>query len=179
MMEIEQLILLAINIVGGIAVISSYVLCLKSQEGGADALWGGVPQKIRPAYGISMIIAALGYFAFLSYIFFQLEPATVTIAGTFSYNIFYAVFVLILLPSALWMPLTSKYVDRPAALKWVGVRLVLFIVGLASIGLVWTLLSLDGIQRDFYLWLAVAGSGYFAFHTMVLDAIIWAALFKK
>jgi hypothetical protein len=27
-------------------------------------------------------------------------------------------------------------------------------------------------------WLAVAGGIYFAFHTFVLDAIIWAALFK-
>jgi hypothetical protein len=27
-------------------------------------------------------------------------------------------------------------------------------------------------------WLAVAGSSYFAFHTAILDAVIWAALIK-
>jgi hypothetical protein len=51
-------------------------------------------------------------------------------------------------------------------------------VGLASASLVWALLSLQTKTPGIAYWLAVAGSSYFAFHTLVLDAIIWAALFK-
>jgi hypothetical protein len=61
---------------------------------------------------------------------------------------------------------------------WVGVRSVLALVGIGAIALVWALLTLKTKVPGISYWLAVAGSSYFAFHTAVLDAIIWAALFK-
>ena len=63
-MVAQQVILLVINVLGGIAVIGSYVLGLNAQSGGANVLWGGVPVGIRPVYTVSMIISAIGYFAF-------------------------------------------------------------------------------------------------------------------
>ena len=42
-MGTQQIILLIINVIGGVAVIGSYVLGLRGQSGGADVLWGGVP----------------------------------------------------------------------------------------------------------------------------------------
>jgi hypothetical protein len=76
------------------------------------------------------------------------------------------------------MPLTNMYVSSPGTGIWVWVRIVLALVGLASIALFWALLTMQGKVPGTAYWLAVVGSGYFAFHTAVLDAIVWAALFK-
>ena len=177
-MRTEQIILLIINILGGAVVIGSYILGLKGQTGGANVLWGNVPTNIRPIYTVSMILSALGYFAFLYYIFFRLNPAQVSIAGVSGFTMFYVIFLGILIASAFWMPLTNMYVSNPGTGIWVGIRVVLAVVGLASIALFVALLTLQGKAPGTAYWLAVAGSGYFAFHTMVLDAIVWAALFK-
>lgn len=177
-MVMEQIILLIINIVGGIAVIGSYIFGLRGQSGGANILWGGVPENIRPVYGISMILAALGYFAFMYFIFFRLVPEEVRMGGRFSFSLFYAIFLIILILSALWMPLTNLYAGNPSTILWISIRTVLALVGLASIALVWALLTLQGKNSGISYWLAVGGSGYFALHTAILDAVIWAALFK-
>jgi hypothetical protein len=177
-MGTQQTVLLAINIIGGAVVISSYVFGLRAQAGGADVLWGGFPTGIRPVYGISMIISALGYLAFRYFTLFRLEPAAVVIAGRFHFSLFYAIFLLILIPSALWMPLTNVYVGNASTAVWIAVRAVLLLVGLASIALLWALLALETQRQGAAYWLAVAGSGYFALHTAVLDAVVWAALFR-
>jgi hypothetical protein len=175
----QHIILLVINVIGGAAVIGSYIYGIKAQPGGAGALWGGVPASIRPAYAVSMVLSAIGYFAFMYYIFFKLTPSEVNIAGTFDFSLFYYIFLALLIPSALWMPLTNAYIGNPTTINWVTVRTVLAMVGLASIALVWALVSLQDKVPGISYWLAVAGSGYFAFHTAVLDAIVWAALFKQ
>jgi hypothetical protein len=177
-MATQYVILLIINIVGGAAVIGSYIFGLRAQSGGANVLWGGVPSNIRPVYTVSMMLSALGYFAFLYYLFFRLTPAEVSIAGMFDFSLFYVIFLVILIPSALWMPLTNVYAGNPSTGIWVLIRTVLALVGLASIALLWALLTLHGKVSGVSYWLAVVGSGYFAFHTAILDAIIWAALFK-
>ena len=177
-MEIQKIVLLVINIIGGIAVIGSYIFGLRGQEGGANVLWGGVPINIRPVYTVSMILSALGYFAFLYYIFFRLDPSQVSIAGISGFTMFYVIFLGILIVSAFWMPLTNIYVSNSSTGIWIGIRFVLAVVGLASIGLLVALLTLQGKVPGTAYWLAVAGSAYFAFHTAVLDAIVWAALFK-
>jgi hypothetical protein len=178
-MATEQIILLIINIIGGAAVIGSYIFGLNTQAGGANVLWGGVPNSLRPVYTASMIISALGYFAFLYYIFFRLEPAQISIAGVSGFTMFYVIFLFILISSAFWMPLTNMYVSNPGTGIWVWVRIVLAVVGLASIALFVALLTLQGKVPGTAYWLAVAGSGYFAFHTAILDAIMWAALFRS
>ena len=178
-METQQIILLIINIIGGVAVIGSYVLGLTGQSGGANVLWGGVPTYVRPIYGVSMILSALGFFAFFYFILFRLVPDEVSIGGRFGFSLFFAIFLVILIPSALWMPLTNMYVGNSSVGTWIAVRAVLVLVGLASIGLVWALLSLQARNHGTAYWLAVAGSGYFAFHTAVLDAIVWATLFRR
>jgi hypothetical protein len=173
-MGTQQIILLIINILGGAAVMLSYVYGLRGQAGGANVLWGNVSASIRPLYTVSMIISAIGYFAFIYYILFRIEPAQSNV----SYYLFYVIFLVILVASACWMPLTNLYVSHPGTGFWIGVRVVLALVGLGSIALVWALLALHADVRGIAFWLAVAGAGYFAFRTVVLDAIIWAALFK-
>jgi hypothetical protein len=177
-MRTEQVILLIINILGGAAVIGSYVLGLKGQSGGANVLWGAVPNSLRPVYTVSMILSALGFFAFIYFILFRLVPGEVLIGGRFGFSLFYAIFLVILVASAFWMPLTNAYVGNPSTGMWIGIRTVLALVGLGSIALMLALLTLQTKVPGISYWLAVAGSGYFAFHTAILDAIVWAALFK-
>lgn len=175
-MRKHKLILLLINIIGGIAVIGSYILGLRG-DSGTDVLWGRVPESVRPVYTVSMVLSAIGYFAFLNLLLLRVDPKEVTVGGRFRYSIFYPIFGLILIPSAFWMPLTNLYVDDPISGTWAGIRIVLFLVGLASIALAWALLTLRPGNRGKSYWAAVVGSCYFAFHAFVLDAILWAALF--
>jgi len=173
-MRRQQLILLLINVVGGVAVIGSYVYGVQAQPGGLDALWGGVPESIRPLYGVSMLIAAAGYLAVIHFLMLRLVPEDTSFGGSLDFSLLYPIFVGILLPSAFWMPLTNVYLASPGAVTWFAVRAVLALVGLASIALVWALVSLRRHHGGAAFWLAVAGSAYFAFHTAILDAIIWA-----
>ena len=173
----QKAILLLINVVGGTAVIGSYILGLQG-DSGADVLWGGVPESIRPVYTVSMVLSAVGYFAFLNLLLLRVDPKEVTIGGRFGYGIFYPIFCLILIPSAFWMPLTRMYADEPSSVTWTAVRVALFLVGLASIALAWALFALRPRKQRKTYWAAVVGSCYFAFHTFVLDAIVWAALFQ-
>ena len=131
-MNATRLVLLIINIIGGAAVLGSYILGLKTHSGGADVLWGGTPQRIRSPYGVSMILSAVGYLAFAYFIIFRLDPANTSIAGNPGYGILTMLFVLILAASALWMPLTYVYIGHSTAIIWVGIRIVLLIVGISS-----------------------------------------------
>jgi len=169
-MPIQKLILLIINIGGGGAVLGSYIIGLAGKTNGSAALWGGTPANVKPFYSASMLLAALSYFVFLYFIFFKLSPEVV------NFNILYLIFIGILLPSILWMPLTNLYVTAPGAGVWLGIRLVLILVGLFSIALTWFLMRLGGSGTAYGL--AVGGSVYLAFHTLVLDAILWPVFFK-
>jgi hypothetical protein len=177
-MASQQVILLIINVIGGAAVVGSYAHGLITHPRSGLALWGGTPESIRPFYGVSMVLAALGYFAFSYFILFRLVPADTHIAGRFGFRLFYAIFLGILAPSVLWMPFTYAYIGNPTTGMWTGIRLVLILVGLSSGALVWALLNLDTKEPVFPYWLAVAGSGYFAFHTAILDMLLWPILFR-
>lgn len=171
-MPIQKIILLIINIIGGIAVIGSYVWGLKAGAGGANALWGGTPAGIRPIYTVSMLLSALGYFLFIYFILFRLDLAA------FSFNIFFIIFFCMLGASAFWMPLTNLFLANPGTALWLGIRAVLAIVGISSVALTWVLISLHTKETGLAYQLAVAGSVYFAFHTAVLDMILWPIFFK-
>jgi hypothetical protein len=125
-----------------------------------------------------MLLAAAGYFAFTSLLFFRVGAETVRIGGRFDFGIVNALYVGILLPSALWLPLTFAMIESPSGALWVSVRLVLAAVGLASVGLLGALLSIRPRPRGWPYALAVAGCAAFCFQTAVLDALVWPAFFS-
>ena len=176
-MNRQKIILLLINIAGGIAVIGSYIYGLNAQSAGTAVLWGGVPENIQPIYAVSMIISAVSYFAFLYYLLFKLNPKEITIYKKFGYSLYYWIFIAILLPSAFWMPLTNLYVANPVIAYWILIRIVLFVVGFASLALVWALIKTSPYTEGIPRRAAIAGSIYFTFHTLILDAVVWAQLF--
>ncbi len=176
-MATQQITLFIINAVGGAAVLGSYIWGFRNTPNAGDAFWGGVPAWLRPIFTVSMVLSALGYFAFLYFVLFRIAPVETQIANKFGFSLFHVIFLGILVPSALWMPLTSAMIANPGTGLWIAVRTVLILTGLFSCLLVWALLSLQPRDSSFVFWLAVAGSAYFAFHTAVLDMLLWPYLF--
>lgn len=166
-----------LNVLGGTAVLASYAHGLATHPATRDALWGGVPEAIRPLYTIFMLLAAAGYFGFTWFLLFRLDPDRARVGGRFGFGLFNVLYAAILIPSALWMPLTFAMLESPSALLWWIVRLDLALVGAGSAGLVAALLSVQprapvGAHR-----LAVIGSLPFFVQTGVLDALVWPAFF--
>jgi len=172
-------VLLVINVLGGAAVLGSYILGLRSHPNGADTLWGGVPQAIRPFYGIWMFVAAAGYFAFTLFLLFAVDANVARVAQKLDITVFNILYAAILVPSALWMPLTFAFAGNPSAGLWLAVRLALWIVGLASLAFIIALLALQPREPAWAYWLAVAGSVAFTIQTGLLDAIVWVTYFRS
>lgn len=172
-----KILTLLINLIGGTAVLGSYIWGFQARPEAADLLWGGVPESLRPAYTAGMFLAATGYFLFSYFILFRLNAAETRIAGRWGYGTFNLLYALILVPSALWLPLTFLAVDQASpALVWL-VRLDLALVALASIGLLFSLLWLQPRQPRWAHRLAMLGALGFCFQTVLLDAIVWGANF--
>jgi hypothetical protein len=176
-MHKQKLALMLIILLGGTAVLVSYAHAFLTNPAATEAAWGGVTRDIRPLYGVFMLLAMLGYFAYTYFIFFRLDPDEARIANRFGFTVFNVIYVAILIPSALYMPLTFRMLEQPSTGLWWIVRLDLGVVGLASLGLIGALLTLKPRRPAWAYWLALAGSVAFSIQTALLDALIWPALF--
>lgn len=166
-----------IVLLGGAAVLVSYAYSLFLAPATQASLWGGMPARLLPVYVPSMALAMAGFFAFTYFLLFPANPDRVRVASRFGYGLFHGLYLMILIPSALWLPLTSAMVQQPSGTLWLLIRLVLALVGLASAGLLLALLGLRPRQPARVYWLAVAGSAAFSFQTAVLDLFVWTAFF--
>jgi hypothetical protein len=176
-MHSQKKALLVINLLGGPAVLGSYAWGLTAQPNAADALWGGVPQVLQRISTANMLAAVLGYFAFTWFILFNLDAEKTRVFRLFGYGVFSLLYAAILLPSALWMPLTIAALASPGALLLWAVRLILAITGVASIGLLGALWGLGMRQPAWAHRFAVLGCAFFCLQTAVLDAGVWSAYF--
>jgi hypothetical protein len=169
--------LLWINIIGGLAVLGSYAHGLASNPLTRGDVWGGVPDGLRPLYTVNMLLAAAGYFAFSYFVFFRLDPDRTRIASRWGYGAFHIFYALILVPSALWMPLTFAMLDAPSAGLWWAIRLTLAAVGFGSLGLMIALWTVPAPGSSGARRLALVGGAAFFLQTAILDALIWPAFF--
>jgi hypothetical protein len=176
-MHRQRLALLFTILVGGTAVMVSYVYPVMAQPQYVEPAWGGVTPEIRRFYVPSMLLAASGYFFYTYFLLFRADPDEVRVGGRFGYGVFTVLYAAILIGSALYMPLTFAMVAQPSMPLWWTIRAVLAVVGLASLGLIGALLALRPRQPSWAYWLAVAGSVTFSFQTAVLDMLIWPALY--
>jgi hypothetical protein len=175
-MHPQKRALIWINLLGGTAVLASYAWNLIAHPEAGGDFWGGVPASMQSGYAVTMLLAATGYFAFTRFVF-RLRPAQVKIADRFDYRSFQLIYALILVPSALWMPLTFAMIQDPSAGLWIAIRATLAVVGVGSLMLVTALLRVQPSTPKFAYRLAVVGSVAFAFQTAVLDALVWPAYF--
>jgi hypothetical protein len=166
-----------LNVLGGSAVLGSSVHGIVSNPLTRGDVWGGIPELLKPLYTVSMLTAATGYFFFSYYIFFRIDPARARIAQRFGYGIFPFLYGLVLVFSALWMPLTFAMLEQPSLPLWFAIRVTLMLVGLASLGILASLLTLQPSQPGIAYWAAVLGSVAFCVQTALLDALVWPAFF--
>ena len=177
-MNRDKWLMLLINLLGGAAVLGSYVWGFRTYPGASDALWGGVPENIRPYITANMLLAAAGYFAFIYFTLLRLDPIHSRVFGRFGFGLFNLLYAAILLPSALWMPVSILAIEQGSQLfVWLA-RLVLAVVGLASLGLLFALLKVRSAQPRRAQRLAVIGSIPFCIQTVIFDAFLWGALFS-
>jgi hypothetical protein len=174
----KKSLLLTINLLGGAAVLGSYAYGIRTHANAMDVLWGGVPASIRPFYNAGMVLAAAGYFAFICFILFRLDPDRTRVWHRPGYDAFNILFAAILIPSALWMPLTLAAAESTSMVLLWAVRVVLAVVGLASLSLLATLLNVEPRRPPWAYWLAVIGCVAFCLQTAVLDMIVWSAYFS-
>lgn len=163
--------LILVNLVGGIAVLVSYYLGLSSPHAASGAIWGGVPESARSLYSTSMLCAAAGYFPLTWLLIFGSDPGR---SRPIELPILY---LLVLIPSALWLPLTDAYLDAPGPAGWWAIKLVLAATALGSLGLLRAVLRAKPAPSPTLRWLALLGGLAFCFQTVVLDAIVWVMLF--
>jgi len=177
-MNAKKRLMLFINLLGGGGVIGSYVWGFLTHPNAGQALWGGVPDSIRPFYTAGMFLAATGYFAFTYFILFRLNPSETRVFNRFPFGLFNVLYAAILIPSALWMPLTLLALEGSSLGFFWAVRIVLALVGLASVSLLFALLKVEPRLPRWAHRLAVAGCVGFCLQTAILDAIVWVAFFK-
>jgi len=176
-MHKQKLALLMIILLGGTAVLASYVYPVMRHPEYVEPAWGGVTPDIRRFYAPSMLLAASGFFFYTYFLLFRVDADRSRIAGRFGFWVFNVLYAAILVGSALYMPLTFAFVAQPSTVLWWLIRLALFVVGLASLALLACLLALRPRQPAWAYWLAVAGTITFSFQTAVLDMLLWPALY--
>lgn len=176
-MDEQKIWFLVINALGGIAVIASYVSGLVSHPNTEELMWGRITPALRSVYLVTMPLAAVGYLLFLYFIFFHVDAKAVQIGGFGGFEVLDIVFMVILVFSAFWAPLTYKLIETQWPGWWLYIRLVLFAVGLASLALLYSLLVMDQKEPAWSYWLAVGGAAMFFIQTGIIDAFIWPAFF--
>jgi hypothetical protein len=174
----KKWILVFINLLGGIAVLGSYYYGLVYLPSAVEILWGGVPQGIRPVYTVSMFLAAAGYIVLTGYVLFGIQPESARLLNRFGYPIFYLIYLLILIPSALWLPLTYLAATQSSPVFLWVVRLVLALVGLAALALLLSVVNLKSLRSAGFHRAAIVGGVFFCIQTVLLDAIIWSAFIR-
>lgn len=168
----------SIIILGGVAVLSSYGLVIFMNANARQALWGGIPPQLRVFYTTGMLLSALGFFAYTYFILFRLPAECARVTRWFGYGIFNLLYAGILIPSALWLPLTV-WATVQASPLWVWItRLDLAVVALASLALLAALWVVRPRTPTWAHRLGVIGCGFFCIQTVVLDALIWGINFS-
>lgn len=177
-MDRESRRLVALNVAGGIAVLASYAWGLGSSPALRTGLWGGVPESLRGVYTVNMLLAAAGYFPFAWLLFFRTSRERLRAEAGVGPSVVLALFALVLIPSALWLPLTARMIEAPSDALWAAIRGVLFAVGAGSTGLLVLLARIARARGGALAWAALLGAIPFWTQTAILDALVWPAYWR-
>ncbi len=165
------------NLVGGLAVLGSYAVCLATHPATRDALWGGVPEAWRGLYTVSMFCATGGYFAFTSWFAWTCDAERGRYFGGRTLDAVTAIYALVMLSAALWMPLTFAHIAKPSLGLEIGIRGALALTGASSLALVAGLVTSHPVPSRAHFGLALLGLVAFCFQTAILDATVWTAYY--
>jgi hypothetical protein len=124
-----------------------------------------------------MLLAAAGYFPMTTFLLLRVDARGACLVGRFGYGFIILAYVLVLAGSAAWMPLTYRMIEAPSLGLWMVIRAVLGIVALGGLGLFLTLVGLSKPTSRLWHRLALLGSLFFCWQTVVLDALVWPHYF--
>ena len=175
----QKIILLLINIIFGSLVLFSYYNGVTKNPDLSLKLWGGVPEILRPYIVGSMFIAAFGYFFFTYNFIVNVDLQSTKFFGKFSTLYLYAIYLLILIPSSLWIDLTFKYMESGLTIDWLYVVSILYCVGISSVFLFLFIIDSGDASKQFIYLASFIGGCFFVFHTLFLDGILWTSFFHK
>ena len=176
---IQKVSLILLNVIFGSLILLSYYKGLNKEPELSLKLWGGVPKVLQPYIIASMFISAIGYFLFTANFLLNVDPVNVKFLGRFNYWSLHVIYLLILVPSILWIDLSFFYMRSGDTATWYYIVSVLFCVWLFSVILL--LFTVDTyVDNNTWLYLpSVIGSCIFTFHTFFLDVLIWAVFFNR
>lgn len=175
-MEAQRRSLLLLIAIGGAAVLGSYVLAFVYSPAIRAGLWGGIPESWKGFYTVNMLLAATAFFPATLLLGFKTPLDDFRDQAGLSFNALLGAYAAILVPSALWLPLTALYIQAPSPVLWISIRIVLFLVG-AGATVVAYMLTRRAAHGPTLAWGAVLLFFFFWLQTMVLDAILWPAYF--
>ena len=168
----------AINIIGGVAVLSSYVGGILLYPEQREGLWGGIENRHRSYFVLSMLIAALGYLTFLYVAIFRstdvLFQSNLPL-GPYTLSILCITF---LSSATFWMPATILYLHLKQDWIWFVIVIALWITAISLIGMTGAVLS---TTRDVFPYKILMSAGLVctAIHCAIFDAAIWVAKFPR
>lgn len=168
--------LLALQLTAGPLVLVSYVVGFVVWPDATAMMWGGVPESLRGLYTTWMFVAAAGYFAYSIPLTFRAEASGARMLGGRGYPSLLAAYALMLVPSALWLPLTKWHLGDPSALRFAVVCVDLLAVALGSLAILGATLTLEPRLPARARILSVAGAAAFCVQTVLLDGLLWPAL---
>ena len=175
---IQKVSLVLINLFFGSLVLLSYYNGVTKQPELSAKLWGGVPSIIQPIIVGSMFISALGFFFFTYNFLVHAGPKTLLL-GRFNYWTLHLIYLLVLIPSMLWINLTFKYMLSGTSFDWFAVVLALFCVAIASVFLFLFTIDMKSDGNTFIYLASVVGVSFFTFHTLFLDFLVWTVFYHK
>ena len=174
-MDRRKIAMIWINVLGGAAVLGSYAHGLLTYPETSHQLWGGVPEGLRPVYTVSMLLAAAGYFPFTWLFARKTTPAEFRAITGAPYTLLFALYALVLIPSALWLPMTARMIAAPDPQLWFEIRAVLALVGIGSTGILLAAFRHAAKRGGATSWAAAVGAVPFFLQTAILDALVWPA----
>jgi len=170
---------LAINVVGGMAVLGSYAHGLITHPETRHLLWGDIPERLQDVYGVTMWLATAGYLVFMHHVFFRVDAAKVRVGQHYGFGVINACCAAVVFASALWMPLAFAYLADPSIALWVLIRADLIVVGIGAVGLIITLFNLSPRPTRWAGVVTIVALLLFALQTAFLDPFVWPAFFPQ
>ncbi len=166
-----------LNFVGGVCVISGYLYGAMARD--VSGAWGGIPADWQSFYTVSMVAAAIGYFPFTYFFLRHVDLEDGSFAGGFGYATIAWSYVLIMIPSSIWLPMTIRMLRAPSTALWIAIRLDLLLVAGGSLALLIAAATYSPVRSPIPRATAIVGLIFFCFQTVVLDAVVWPALFPR
>ena len=129
----QKYLFIIINIILGSFLLFTYYRGVTNNPDIAPKLWGGVPPYLTSYIVGFMFIGAIGYSFFTYYLTFKINHETVLFFNRYNFSYIIILYLLILIPSCVWIDLSLLYIKSGNPLIWKLIVIVLYTVGLSSI----------------------------------------------